>query len=122
MHPKYGGSPLPHSPVCMPQEHYKASQYVLVLEEALKQSGWSVTQRRRLRSLVRLWTFRAEGRDQEFEKNGSFGRAPGAAPPTAIDASVEKWRRLIPHDAKTRRLRRVPYTSREAIRERDRYK
>lgn len=122
MDPKHGGSPLPRSPICLPGDHLKATQYVEVIQGALKQAGWSGSQRRRLRGLLRLWTFRAEGRDQEYEKNGSFGRAPGAAPPTSTDATVEYWRRLIPQSPETRRRRRMPSAVNEFYREKDRYR
>jgi hypothetical protein len=122
MVPKKGGSPLPPSPICLPREHHKAAAYVLEIQEALKRAGWTGGQRGRLRSLLRLWEYRAEGRDPQFEQYGSFGRRPGSAPPTGVDATVEAWRRLIPHDRETMRRRKVPWTSRELARERDRFK
>jgi hypothetical protein len=122
MVPKFGeGDPLPLSPVCLGGEHQKAKDYVMVLQHHLKRSGWSKSQRARIKSLIRLWTFRAEGRDVEFEKNGSFGRAQGASPPTATDAVVERWRRLAPVDKATRALRKKAWRDRERARERDRW-
>ena len=121
MVPKHGGTPLPLSPICLPREHGKAEAFVAEIQAALERPGWSGSQRRRLRELYRLWLFRAEGRDPQFEAYGSFHRPPGTAPPTATDVIVAKWRRLAPHDADTRRRRRVPYRVRDLSRERDRY-
>lgn len=122
MIPKKGGSPLLPSPICLPREHHKAAAYVIDIEEALKHGGWTGSQRGRLRGLLRLWKFRAEGRDTQFEQYGTFGRKPGSAPPTGTDAVVEAWRRLIPHDKATMARRKVPWTSRELARERDRFR
>jgi len=121
MKPRHGGSPLPYAPICLPREHTKAVAYLAVLDQALGQAGWTASQRRRIRALQRLWTFRAEGRDPQFEKYGTFGRRPGTAPPTGADAVVAAWRRLIPHPPEVRRRRKVPFRVREATREMDRY-
>ena len=122
MTPKYGGSPLPASPICLPGEHHKAEAYVILVGEAMKQAGWSSTQRRRLRDLVRLWTWRAEGRDPQFEQYGSFGRRPGSAPPTALDATVEAWRRLAPQSPEGKQARRMPWRVNEHYRDEARYR
>jgi hypothetical protein len=121
MTPKHGGTPLPHSPICLPREHSKAAAYVLVLEAALGRAGWSASQRRRIRALVRLWSFRAEGRDPQFEQYGSLGRAPGSTPPTSADATVAAWRRLVPHPPGGRKRRKVPSRVNEYYRDQDRY-
>jgi len=120
--PKKGGAPLPPSPICLPREHAKAAGFVLAIEEALTRPGWSGAQRGRLRALLRLWVYRAEGRDPQFEKYGSFGRRPGSAPPTSVDAIVAAWRRIVPLDKAARKRRRVPWAVNEAARERHRYK
>lgn len=122
MTPKKGGTPLPPSPICLPREHAKAAAYVCAIEEALTRAGWSSGQRGRLRAQLRLWKYRAEGRDPQFERYGSFGRKPGTAPPTSVDATVEAWRRIAPQDAEGRKRRKVPWTSRDAARERARFR
>lgn len=122
MIPKNGGTPLPPSPICLPREHAKAGAYVREIEEALQRAGWSSGQRGRLRAQLRLWTYRAEGRDPQFEKYGSFGRRPGTAPPTSVDAIVAAWRRIAPQDKEGRKRRKVPWSSRDAARERDRFR
>jgi hypothetical protein len=120
--PDKGGTPLPPHPICLPRDHAKAAAYVLEIETALTRAGWSGAQRAKLRGLLRLWVYRAEGRDPHFEQYGSFARRPGSQPPTVTDAAVAKWRRLIPLDKEARKRRRVPWRVRELTRERDRYK
>lgn len=92
MTPKYGGDPLPRAPLCLPGQHKKANEYAALLADALRQSGWSRTQRTRLRDRYRVWVWRAEGRDGYFEQYGTFARQEGAPPPTPLDLVVQEWR------------------------------
>ena len=118
MKPKWGGDPLPEAPDCLAGERYKAQQYLVVLEQALDRPGWSSAQRKRIRDLYRKWLFRAEGRDSEFNRNGTFGRPPGSDPPTSTDLTVMKWRKLSPQTPEERRLRTFPRRFRSNYRQR----
>ena len=92
MIPKFGGPELRLAPICLPKEHYKAKAYLAQIETALLADGWSSGQRRYLRVLHLKWLYRAEGRDPHFEEYGTFGRLPGAPPPTITDLIIARKR------------------------------
>ena len=94
MQPKRGGPPLPPPPLCLPGEHAKALAYVAALEQALTHHGRSQSQRAYIRTRLRHWLLRSEGRDAYFEKFGTFTRWFGSPPPTPQDMVVAHWRRL----------------------------
>lgn len=107
MIPKYGGEPLPRSPLCLPADHKSAQLYVSTIATALDANGWSRTQRVYLRALYRKWLLRAEGRDSYFERYGTFSRPEGAAPPTTVDLIVARWKRMAPPETSGEKARRL---------------
>jgi len=100
MTPDRGGPELPAAPTCGPADHLTARQYQSQLQAALDQDGWSTNQRAVIRAKLRLWTLRAAGLDQLFEKRGNIPGHPDSLPPTTQDIVTWRWKRA--HQAKMR--------------------
>jgi hypothetical protein len=107
MLPKFGGEPLPPSPDCLPADHVTARAYLAVLERALARSGWSASQKIRIKDRYRKWLLRAEGRDPQYEQYGTFPRSLGTSRPTSVDLVVARWRRRFPRASKVERDHRA---------------
>jgi hypothetical protein len=83
---------LPPSPICLGGERLRARHYLGVLESALRLDHWRHAERRELIRRWKLWKLRAEGHDPYFDEYGTFGRMPGAPPPTVTDITMKRWK------------------------------
>lgn len=93
MIPAKGGPPLDDPPVCGAGERWYAERHVLKIEAALDQEGWSRNQRRYLKLQWKVWTMRAMGMDEQFERRGTIGGHPDGKAPSRQAIVVEGWRR-----------------------------
>jgi hypothetical protein len=93
MTPDRGGPSLPDAPTCGAGDLHSAHAYLLVLEAALDQDGWSQGQRREIRRRMLKWKVRALGVDDYYNRRGNIPGSPDGPPPTQAEITVTRWHR-----------------------------